>query len=443
MQLTKSLAACLLLGSLLTTACATPQAPAATTAVAEATASTPLATATPPPATATASAPPATATQAAAATQAEPGDMPATPTTTPTSSIITATPYAGARPTAGPLNAPVAAVGLGEFECGAYPCFDDVPNWEARIRLPDGFTARYVALVEANPTSMAFGPDGLLYVARQQGEIVTVDGEGKVQSYVDGFYYLVAIAFQPGSDRMFAASRAEGDEEALIWVIEDGEPRVLYAGLPCCYGGWHQANGIAFGPDGYGYVAVGALSDHGESGPLHPLEASVLRFDPDGGQIEPYAYGLRNTFDIAWDSQGRLFGADNGPDYGPPEEFNLIVPGAHHGFPYFAECDTCTPAPTDLQIVPPLHDLLPRSAPTGLTVYQHTAFPGYFDNILLTLWSAFSGAQKIVRLGPGGQGMTDFATGFAAPIDVAVDAQGALYVVDWATGIVFEISYSQ
>lgn len=358
------------------------------------------------------------------------------------SSLVTGTPYPGPKPTSGPLNDAVEPVPTGEYACGAYPCFDDAVAWEERINLPPGFQVRYVAQLEPHPTSITFGPDGLLYVARQEGQIVTVDENGAVTPYVDGFYYLVSLAFQPGTERLFATSRGEGDDEALIWVVEDGQPRILYKDLPCCYGAWHQANGIAFGPDGYGYVPLGALSDHGEAGALNPLEATVLRFHPDGGQIEPYAFGLRNTFDIAWDSEGRLFGADNMPDHGPPEEFNQIMPGAQHGFPYYPDCQSCTPAPNDLVIVPPLHDLLPHSAPTGLTVYQHDAFPGYYDNILLTLWSAFSGAQKVVRFGPGGEGMTDFATGFAAPVDVAVSPSGSLYVADWATGILFEITYT-
>ena len=37
--------------------------------------------------------------------------------------------------------------------------------------------------------------------------------------------------------------------------------------------------------------------------------------------------------------------------------------------------------------------------------------------------------------------MTDFATGFAAPVDVTVGPQGTLFVADWATGIIFEIRY--
>lgn len=425
---------------ILLTACALPEATPVTTLVAETApppttiaAEEPQPSATPAPPTPSAPA----ATIAPQVTATEPKRAP----TTGVSSIVTTTPFPGPKPTAGPLNAAVPTVPTGEFECGAYPCFDDVANWEARIQVPPGFEARYVALLEPHPTSMTFGPDGLLYVARQEGEIVTVDAGGNVESYVDGFYHLVAIAFQPGTDRLFAASRGEGDDEAIIWVVEGGKVRILYDGLPCCYGGWHQANGIAFGPDGYGYVPLGARSDHGESGELHPLEASVLRFDPDGGSIEPFAYGLRNTFDIAWDSEGRLFGADNMPDHGPPEEFNQIMPGAQHGFPYYSDCQTCTPATSDMEIVQPKHELLAHSAPTGVTVYLHDAFPGYFDNIFLSLWSAFPGAQKVVRFGAGGEGMTDFATGFAAPVDVTVSPQGMLYVVDWATGIIFEIAY--
>jgi glucose/arabinose dehydrogenase len=333
-------------------------------------------------------------------------------------------------------------VPTGEYECGDYPCFDDAEAWEERIALPEGFVARYVAQLEPHPTSITFGPDDRLYVARQEGEIVTVDADGNVEPFMDGFYYLVAIAFQPGTERLFASTRVEGNEAATIWVIEDGEARPLYEGLPCCYGGWHQANGIAFGPDGYGYVAVGALSDHGERQPLDPMEATVLRFDPAGAQIEVFARGLRNTFDIGWDGSGRLFGADNMPDHGPPEEFNRIEPGGHHGFPYYDDCAGCEAPPDDLEIVPPLHDLLAHSAPTGLTSYLAQQFPGYYNNIFLTLWSSFPGAQKIVRFGPNGEGMTDFATGFAAPVDVTVSPDGSLYVVDWATGIVFEIVHS-
>jgi glucose/arabinose dehydrogenase len=38
--------------------------------------------------------------------------------------------------------------------------------------------------------------------------------------------------------------------------------------------------------------------------------------------------------------------------------------------------------------------------------------------------------------------MADFATGFAAPIDLVVGPDGALYVADHATGLIFRIAYT-
>ena len=46
----------------------------------------------------------------------------------------------------------------------------------------------------------------------------------------------------------------------------------------------------------------------------------------------------------------------------------------------------------------------------------------------------------MMRLGSGPP--TNFATGFASPIDVIMGPEGSMYVADWATGIIFKISYT-
>ena len=369
------------------------------------------------------------------------------PTATPPPVSPTPTPLPSPTPTSGPLNEPVPALPKGGASCQDYPCPDDVAGWEARIQTPPGFRVQHFAVVEGSPNSITFGPDGLLYAATMRGKIWTIDAGGQVTLFMDGFLVPVALAFQPGTDRLYVSSRV-GNNEAQVSVVEGDRVRQVIGGIPCCYAGMHAANGIAFGPDGYGYVAVGARADHGEvldtdvQDELHPWEASILRFHPDGSQIEPYARGLRNAFDIVWDAGGRLFASDNGPDYGPPEEFHRVLPGKEHGYPWY-DCDECFAPPPDVTIEPPLHQLPPHAAPTGITVYTATQFPGYYNNIFLTLWSAFEGAQKVVRFGPGGEGMTDFATGFAAPIDVVVGPDGSLYVADWATGVIFRITYEE
>ncbi len=388
--------------------------------------------------------PPPTPTAALATTPTPEGGIVATPAIEPP-----ADPDAAPAPIGRITQPPYAASDCGD----KYPCNDDIEGWEARIRLPEGFAAEYYARIEGQPNGLTFGPDGLLYVATMAGEIFTVDETGEATLYVDGFIAPAGLAFQPGTERLFVSSRVKDvfvGGEAKIAVVEDGEVTTLIDGLPCCYMAMHSANGIAFGPDGYGYVAVGGRADHGEilDGPnvseqdeLHPLEASILRFSPDGTLVETYSRGFRNSYDIAWDADGFLYTTINMPDYGPPEEFHKVVPGGEHGYPWF-DCPVCFTAPDNVTITPPLHTFVPHAAPTGITAYLDDAFPGYYNSLFVTLWSAFPEAQRVVWFGPGGEEMADFATGFAAPIDLTVGPDGALYVADWATGIIFRIAYT-
>lgn len=369
---------------------------------------------------------------------------------TPASMTIVKPDPAVTRPPIGTIEQPPYA----ESECSdKYPCNDDIEGWESRIQVPDGFEVNYFTRIEGNPNVITFGPDGKLYVATMTGEVYRIDEDGEIELYVDGFLAPTGLAFQPGTERLYITSRVkdlnEGGE-AEIAVIEDGEITSLIGRLPCCYVSMHSANGIAFGPDGYGYVSVGGRADHGEilSGPnaglqdvLQPLEASILRFSPDGRKIEPYARGFRNAYDIAWDADWQLYTTDNAPDFGPPEEFHKVVPGGQHGYPWF-DCDACFSAPPDVTVEPPTHTFVPHASPTGITSYLADQFPGYFNSLFVTLWSAFPGAQKIVWFSPGAEEMADFATGFAAPIDLTVGPDGSLYVVDWATGIIFQINYT-
>ena len=335
-----------------------------------------------------------------------------------------------------------------------YPCNENVSAWESRIQVPPGFTATYFAYLEAvKPTAMTFGPDGLLYVAVQEGIIYTVDQEGQTAVYVDGFDTPTGLAFQPGTAKLYVSDRVVNENsggESQVSVVQNGVVSQVFGGIPCCYTFLHAANGIAFGPDGFGYVSVGARADHGEILPgnpnagqqdeLHPWEASVLRFSPDGSIIEPYAKGLRNSYDLAWDATGQLFATDNAPDFGPPDELHAVMPGGEHGYPWY-DCGQCFSPPAGTAVIPPLYEFLPHSAVTGITVYLNDGFPGYYNNLFVVLWSAFEDAQRIIRFEPGGVNASTFATGFAAPIDLTIGPDGAMYTADWATGIVYKIEY--
>jgi glucose/arabinose dehydrogenase len=377
----------------------------------------------------------------------------ATPTTTPTQ-----TPVPDTWLTPAPHAPDVPQAAYMESACSdRFPCNNDAQAWAERIQVPEGFRAEYFAYIPnaeyperaAQLTSLTFGPDGLLYVATARSGIYTVDPQGNVELYVRDVLVPTGLAFQPGTDRLYVSNRVEDlnvGGEAQVSVIVDGQMETLFDGLPCCYVGMHGPNGIAFGPDGYGYVGIGGRADHGEildgsnrPDEMDPLEALILRFSPDGSEMEPYAWGFRNPYDISWDADGHLFATDNGRDGEVKDDMFLVEPGGQHGYPYF-ECEGCFGIPDDIELVEPFHQFQPHSVATGLTTYLSNEFPGYYNSLFVTLWTAMDFAERVMRFTTDGQHST-FATGFAAPLDVTAGPDGALYVADYATGIIFKISY--
>ncbi len=345
-----------------------------------------------------------------------------------------------------------------------FPCNDDIAAWEARLRVPEGFKGEYFAWMknEENverpfqPTTLTFGPDGLLYVAVREGSIYTINPEGEVTLFAEGFTVPTGIAFQPGTNRLYVASRVKDtnvDGESQIAYIENGKIVPIITDLPCCYIGMHAANGIAFGPDGYGYVGVGGRADHGEvldgtnsQDVLEPYEAAILRFSPDGSEVEVYARGTRNPYDITWSADGQLYATDNGRDGDQSikedvnEALHAIVPGGEHGYPYY-ECPTCFGIPEGIEIIPPVLEFYPHTVPGGIVTYLEDEFPGYYNSMFTVLWSAFPEAERVLLIPPGAESYSTFATGFSSPLDITTGPDGALYIADFFTGIIFRISY--
>lgn len=328
----------------------------------------------------------------------------------------------------------------------------------ARIQVPPGFKVSHVGKVpgEERITSIVYGPDGRLYASTMQGNVYAFDAAGNPSLYTSGFFLPIGLAFRPGTSDLYIASRsfpadAAPNEGKVTIVRPDGSKQDIVAGLPCCYtSAEHQPNSIAFGPDGKAYLSIGARSDHGENpdnreviGEVGPLEAGILRFNPDGSGLERFAAGLRNPYDLAFDANGQLFATDNGPDFGPPERLHRIVQGGHYGYPYYVGCDQCPTPPPDLVISPPIAQFIPHGAITGIAAYTAGAFPSnYYNDLFVVLWSAFPGAQKVLRVSTAPVAISDFALGFASPIDVTQSPDGALIVADWATGHIFKIAYN-
>jgi glucose/arabinose dehydrogenase len=117
----------------------------------------------------------------------------------------------------------------------------------------------------------------------------------------------------------------------------------------------HNGGQIAFGPDGYLYIASGdggsGGDPQGNAQNLGSLLGKILRIDVDttqgllnysipstnpfvgtsGAEEEIFAYGLRNPWRISFDSaNGRLWAGDVGQD--AREEINIVKSGRNYGW---------------------------------------------------------------------------------------------------------------
>jgi quinoprotein glucose dehydrogenase len=241
---------------------------------------------------------------------------------------------------------------------------------------------------------------------------------------------------------------ADGDGKAE-------EKRTLATGFGvhfALYG--HDLHGLCKGPDGKIYVSIGdrGLNVDTPEGKLYnPGSGAVLRFNPDGSQLEFFATGLRNPQELAFNEFGDLITVDNNSDSGDKARLVHIVEGMNAGWRMaFQYLDDRGPfnrekiwhtqnAEQPASIIPPLAHI--ANGPSGLVHYPGTGMP-----------AAYNGAFFLVdfRGGPANSGVREFhiepsgATYKLADYKPFVSGvlstdcdfapSGDLYVLDWVEG---------
>jgi glucose/arabinose dehydrogenase len=186
-----------------------------------------------------------------------------------------------------------------------------------------------------------------------------------------------------------------------------------------------------------------------------PVEASILRINPHTGAYDVYAKGIRNPYDIAFDSRGQMYATDNGLLAGQGDRLLGVRQDGNYGWPYYGNigCDHCPPSPPFLQPDRTLLWLPEYTLPRGIVAYHGTQFPAnMFDSLFVAFWNGIEDGQRVARIEPGSiptdpEALAEwtpepFITGLIRPADVAVAPDGSLVVADFIYGHVWRVSYS-
>jgi glucose/arabinose dehydrogenase len=314
---------------------------------------------------------------------------------------------------------------------------------------------------------LALAPPGdtKLYVVDQPGRIWVID-DGDPEIFVDinedvifgGERGLLGLAFHPDFEsnrRFFVNYTGDRGQTKVVEMVAAPDGRsadpasqqvLLEIDQPARN---HNGGMIAFGPDGYLWVATGDGGgandrfDHGQR--TDTLLAALLRIDvansgeysipPDnpfvdgGGAPEVWAYGLRNPWRFTIEGD-MLFIADVGQNEW--EEINALSVeasrGANFGWP-IREATDCFRGPCDAaDLVDPVYEYSHGEgcSVTGGFVYTGTALPQlgghYFFSDYCSGWIRSLSPDGEVFEWPG-------AGGAGSVTSFGKDAAGEIYVV--------------
>jgi sugar lactone lactonase YvrE len=147
-----------------------------------------------------------------------------------------------------------------------------------------------LAIELPNPTSLAAGPDGAMYVSsRFEGHVYRLTTEDEVEVYASDLGVPTGLAF--GRD----GSLYVGDRSGTIFRVTPGKQVDTFATLPASVAAFH----LAFGPDDCLYVTAPTLASHDP----------VYRITPDR-LVETLVDGFGRPQGLAFDSTGDLYVVD-------------------------------------------------------------------------------------------------------------------------------------
>jgi glucose/arabinose dehydrogenase len=358
----------------------------------------------------------------------------------------------------------------------------------------------------ASPVSMAFyGPGDFLVIEKDAGRVVNVvDGVRQPGWALDLAVHsgpergLLGIAVHPNFPQtprvyLYYTPSATGVDTSVGNPLPSRVERYTFANgtlsnpqliltvnapvdTPA-----HLGGPLAFGPDKKLYLIVGDRQQEGGLQNVPPLTVAddtgvIFRINEDGSApgdnplsapgfnlSKYYAYGIRNSFGIAFDpATGVLWESENGPE--SYDELNRVAPGFNSGWLVLMGPDSRDPDGTAQltqlaggQYSDPEFSWNETVVPTALAFLRGSALgPAYDDSLVV---GSYGGTIFRFRINAAGTGIIppnaglsdlvsdfgddtsaiDFVTGLNGVTDLKVGPDGDLYGVTILNNYVFRI----
>jgi len=345
----------------------------------------------------------------------------------------------------------------------AVSCFDAAAKELPldKIKLPPGFTISIYAEIPG-ARSMTLGSDGTVFVGTMRGKVYAVSKERKLYIVADDLNTPNGVAYRNGSLYVAEIGRILRYDNIDASLSGPGKPAVVNDKFPKDF--HHGWKFIAFGPDGWLYVPVGAPCNICEPDPER--YALISRIKPDGSGYEVFARGVRNSVGFDWDPQSKeLWFTDNGRDWLgddlPADELNHAPQaGMNFGYPYCHQGDVPDPEfgakHSCNEFTPPALKLGPHVAALGMRFYTGNQFPAEYRNRIFIAehgsWnrSKKSGYRvmmvtlkdnKLDKYEVFAEGWLQGENNWGRPVDVLVMPDGSMLISEDQAGVIYRISY--
>jgi len=371
-------------------------------------------------------------------------------------------------------------------------------NGVADIQLPAGFKIEVFADINtkngeqlSGPRMMAFDAKGNLYVSVVASHRVVMLPDHNRDGVADEMVTVAHDLNAPQGIAFIGDTLLIANQDGVVKVNQTQgswtKPQAFISNLPT---GGHTLKNVKLGPDGFLYINVGSSCNVCLEN--EPMRATILRYTIEGKpagalvtlgrhqQSAIFARGLRNSQGFAWHPvTGAMYATNNGADNRsnalggavndevPPEHLNKIEAGKHYGWPHCwggsKEIGTQIEDPNFKGSVgfcettqAPVVSFKSHTTPIGISFLDKTNWPSaYRADAIVALHGSWNRKQpagyQLMRVKFKANEPTeveDFATGWlknqqawGRPVDVAVGADGALYVSDDKANIIYRVSY--